>query len=37
MSPGVASPLPRVVQSSGATIDNVFVPGGVRQKLIIEY
>lgn len=28
MSPGVASPLPRIVPSTGATIDKVFVPGG---------
>ncbi|CRG84223.1 Trichodiene oxygenase [Talaromyces islandicus] len=29
MSPGVASPLPRVVPSSGATIHKTFIPGGV--------
>ncbi|EDP48582.1 benzoate 4-monooxygenase cytochrome P450 [Aspergillus fumigatus A1163] len=28
MSPGVASPLPRVVPSSGAHIDKTFIPGG---------
>ncbi|EED13527.1 cytochrome P450, putative [Talaromyces stipitatus ATCC 10500] len=28
MSPGVASPLPRVVPASGARIGKVFVPGG---------
>ncbi|KAF4226117.1 hypothetical protein CNMCM6805_005163 [Aspergillus fumigatiaffinis] len=28
MSPGVASPLPRVVPSSGAYIDKTFIPGG---------
>ncbi|QKX57066.1 uncharacterized protein TRUGW13939_04174 [Talaromyces rugulosus] len=29
MSPGVASPLPRVVPSSGATIHKTFIPGDV--------
>ncbi|KAH2126845.1 hypothetical protein KXV68_002403, partial [Aspergillus fumigatus] len=28
MSPGVASPLPRVVPSSGAYIAKTFIPGG---------
>jgi hypothetical protein len=32
MSPGVASPLPRVVPSSGASIHKNFVPGGVRKR-----
>lgn len=29
MSPGVASPLPRVVPPGGATICKTFIPGGV--------
>lgn len=29
MSPGVESPLPRVVPDSGATLGGRFVPGGV--------
>jgi hypothetical protein len=32
MSPGVASPLPCVVLSSGASIHKIFIPGGVRKR-----
>jgi hypothetical protein len=32
MSPGVASPLPRVVPPSGASVRMIFIPGGVRKR-----
>lgn len=36
MSRGVASPLPPVVPSSGASIHKIFVPGGIRKRRCVR-